>query len=128
MLIEVEAFTGEASPARRALAARIATEALGWLNDIVKGIVIRVPSGSRARAHAVGSHAELACSVVVVLRDGRRFDAIAGGENVTDALERACHDVRREVAGEAGRRLRRRRVSETSRTRAVVAELERREA
>lgn len=119
MLIEVEAFTGEATPARRALAARIATESLGWLNDIVKGIVIRVPSGARDAARS-----ELACSVVVVLRDGRRFDAIAGGDNVADALERACHDLRREVAGEAGRPLRRRRVSEASRT--PVANLERR--
>jgi hypothetical protein len=124
MLIEVEAFTGEASPARRALASRIATESLGWLDDVVRGVVMRVPSGR----HDAAPNADLACSVVVVLRDGRRYDAIAAGVSFADALERACHDLRREIAAEIGRPLRRRRAGagEGMRAGALAAHAERR--
>lgn len=105
MQIDVEAFSGETSTARRTLASRIATDAFAWLSDVVRGVVIRVPSGPSAWENRP-------CSVVVVLRDGRRFDALSVGDNVADALERACHEVRRDIAQEIGRPLRRRKSAE----------------
>jgi hypothetical protein len=118
MQIEVEAFSGEASPARKALAARIAAESFGWLADVVRGVVMRVPEGR-------GAGASCTSSVVVVLRDGRRFDALATEESVADSLERACHDLRREIAAELGRPLRRRRATDASRDE-VVSRVDRR--
>lgn len=105
MQIEVQAITGEVSPARRGLATRIAQESFGWLSDVILGIVVQVP------AALSGAEARRASSVVVVLRDGRRFDAVAVDDRVADAIERACHDLRREVAAEVGRPLRRRRAA-----------------
>ncbi|MFO0670321.1 MAG: hypothetical protein U0235_11945 [Polyangiaceae bacterium] len=103
MQIEVQGIAGEVSPARRGLATRIVEESFGWLSDVILGVVVQVPAG------AATVDARRASSVVVVLRDGRRFDAVAVEDPVADAIERACHDLRREVAREVGRPLRRRR-------------------
>lgn len=104
MLIEVQSFTGALTPARHRLVTTVATEALVWLSDAVRAVFIRVPSGPRAAPASLRP-----TSVVVVLKDGRRFDALAEEPILADALERACHDVRRQIADALGRPLRRRR-------------------
>lgn len=104
MWIEVEAIDGTLTAAREALAKRIANESFAWLSDVVRGVAIRVPSR--------GAERTITSTVVVVLRDGRRFDVLAVEENVADAVERACHEARREIAVAIGRPLRRRRGSE----------------
>ena len=106
MQIQVDSFGGPLASAREALAARIANESFTWLSDVIMGVVMRVPAG---RGGGIGDKGTYPCSVVVVLRDGRRFDGMAVSDNVTDAIERACHDVRKEIAYEVGRPLRRRR-------------------
>jgi hypothetical protein len=107
MQIEVESIAEPISIARKMLALNVAAESFAWLSDVIRAVVMRVPPGRSAEPNRT-------CSVVVVLRDGQRFDALAVADNVTDALERACHEARRDIAAAIGRPLRRRRTVEVS--------------
>ena len=105
MQIEVESIEGVLPVARKMLAMKTAAESFAWLSDAIRGVVMRVPAGKSSAPNRT-------CSVVIVLRDGRRIDTLAVDDNVPDALERACHDARLQVAGAIGRPLRRRRTDD----------------
>jgi hypothetical protein len=107
MRIDITSIGGPLPSARIALARSVVEEALGRFAARIIQVRFYVPAPEDRGATRT-------CCLFVLLDDGAVLEQRAVRTNVTDALERAAHDMRRAVADALGVPLCERRRAEAS--------------